>query len=307
MKLVAQGENASNVNMIVPGGLLLAVCGVVTYHHSQSESYEHSLSMFLAAILMQMLPLIALKLKIYACGDRLALVPRVIVKTLLMHLILALFRVAPNFQSWTRFWQREVYSAQFWFDVAVLGACIIQLRNVFGFKFTLRSILDETEVRNLCAMAVVGAIATESACLYLPTAWLSEGTKSYIQDVDIVGKIVFTAANFIDVLAFMPVVWKLYQAENDDDSAGCQVHEDARRQVLLFFAFVIAFYSWDDVIDPIRTFDRQESVALMAHGAHFVLLLDFAGFFIFQVWAPSNAKGEQLQGLLQEDTFDEDA
>jgi hypothetical protein len=267
--------------------------------------------MFLAAILMQMLPLIALKLKIYACGDRLALVPRVIVKTLLMHLVLAAIRCLPNFppmNTWNRLWNQDLYTAQFWFDVGALIACFLLLRNVFGYQFHLRSIIEEREVRNLCGMAIVGAAATEVGCLYLPERWLSEGTKAYIQDVDITGKIVFTAANFIDVLAFMPVVWKLYQAENDDDSAGCQVHEEARRQVLLFFAFVCGFYSWDDVIDPIRSYAKQESVALLAHGAHFILLLDFAAFFIMQVWAPSKEKGEQLQGLLQEvDNFDDDA
>ena len=35
--------------------------------------------------------------------------------------------------------------------------------------------------------------------------------------------------------------------------SGTQVPQEARGQVLIFFAFVCGFYSWDDVIDPIRS------------------------------------------------------
>lgn len=306
LKMVAQSPgsmNASNSNMIIPGGLFLAAIGILTYHHTQQEAYEHTLSAFLATIVMQMIPLIALKMKIYACGDRLALVPRVIVKTLLMHLILSALRTAPQLQP--KYF--DPWTAQLWFDVGALLSCFFMLRQTFGFRFSFRSFIDEMEVRNLTIMALLGAAATESACLFMPEAWMSEGTKLYVRDGDLLGKILFTAANYVDVLAFMPVVWKLHQAENDDDeSSGTQVHEEARRQVLLFFAFVVAFYSWDDVIDPLRFYDRQESVAMMAHAAHFVLLMDFACFFVFQVWSPSAQKGEQLQGLLSEG-YEDDA
>lgn len=300
MTKVAQGESsASNGSMIVPGAAFLGVCGIVTYHHATQESYEHAMSHFLIAIFMQMLPLLALKMKIYACGDRLSLVPKTLVKTLLMHAFLSILRVAPQCYRITSN-TKALWNLQFAFDAAMLVACFFLLRNVFGFQWSLRSVVDEREVRNLVLMGVLGAAATEVGCTYIPENWLSDGTKEYIREGDVLNKILFTAANYVDVLAFMPVVWKLYQAESDDDyTSGTQVEEGARKQVLLFFAFVVGFYSWDDVIDPIRNIAMEEPIAMMAHAAHFVLLLDFACFFIFQVWTPSSAKGEQLQGLLQ--------
>merc|ERR1711957_855664 len=52
----------------------------------------------------------------------------------------------------------------------------------------------------------------------------------------------------------------------------------AKRQVRVFFFYVIVFYSFDDVFDPLRA-EKTEPFYMMAHAAHFVMLLDFAGFF----------------------------
>merc|ERR1712007_193002 len=246
---------------------------------------------------MQMIPLILLKAKMYTCGDRLSLVPRVLVKTLLMHAILSILRMGPYFMQTSY----NLWSYEFLFDSSAFVVCVGLLWKVFDFRFSWRTILDEREVRNLVVMAILGAAAAEVACLYLPLAWVTEGTKLYIADGDLANKILFTAANYVDVLAFLPVVMKLYQAESDDDdfASGTQLPEDARKQVLVFFLFVCGFYSWDDVITPSRMMSDMDAVSMMAHGAHFVLLLDFACFFIFQVWTPSSTKGEQLQGLLE--------
>jgi|EP00927_Polykrikos_kofoidii_P056598 hypothetical protein len=304
LKNVAQspGEKGSFGSMVVPGASGLALIGILTYHHATQDGYDHTMSHFLAIVFLQMFPLIALKMKIYACGDRLSLVPRVLVKTLLMHLILAVFRMAPEF-----FRKNQRFTGvQFLFDASAFVTCFIILKQVFNYKFSLRCIVDEREVRSLCTMAVLAAAATEFGIYYLPESWMSRETLYYVQDQDMLGKIIFTSANYIDVVAFVPVVWTLYRVDSDDDSStGTQVPQEARKEVLLFFFFVVGFYSWDDVIDPIRTLSMQYSLAIMAHGAHYVLLLDFACFFIFQVWAPSSSKGEQLQGLL-EAGFEED-
>jgi len=296
MANLAIGDDGSGTktNMLVPGILTLSLVGVIGYHYSTQESYDHAMCHFLAIILLQMFPLLALKMKIYHCGDRLSLVPRVLVKTLLMHVVLALLRLCPPFlkSNW------NFYDVQMAMDVSALVACVFILWKVFGFQFRLRTFLDEREVRNLCVMAMLAAVATEVAVTYIlpnqrPADW---------QDKGFLKKCVFTAANYVDVVAFMPVVLKLYEIEREDDlSIGTQVPQEARGQVLIFFAFVCGFYSWDDVIDPIRNYDSSyDVVAMMAHAAHFVLLADFAFFFTLQVWNPSSAKGEQLQGLLEQ-------
>merc|ERR1719436_845362 len=112
----------------------------------------------------------------------------------------------------------------------------------------------------------------------------------------------------------MPVLWRFYQAENEleDSHLGTNVSTEAKSQIHLFFMFVFCFYTWDDVIDPIMSL-LDEPVAMMAHAAHFVLLLDFCGFFLFQAGNPMTAGGsgfkerrEQLQGLLAEDGLEDD-
>eukprot|EP00971_Amphidinium_carterae_P001398 27938-Amphidinium_carterae.1 len=58
---------------------------------------------------------------------------------------------------------------------------------------------------------------------------------------------------------------------------------------LLCLALAVA-----EVFDAVMTL-MDEPIALMAHAAHYVLLLDFAGFFSFQVTSP------QLTGIAKDD------
>lgn len=305
MQNLAIGDdgNGAKTNMLVPGILTLTCVGLVGYHYGTSQSYDHSMLHFLSIILLQMFPLLALKLKIYQCGDRLSLVPRVLVKTLWMHVMLSFCRLVPPLMS-RGYW--NCWDLQFMLDFISLIAALVILKKVFDYQFTLPNMLGEREVRNIVVMAVIAAMITETLIDgVLPKDWsISELTRNFIQDRAPTGKFLFTLANYVDVLAFLPVVLKLYEIEREDDSsATVQVPQETKKQVLVFFAYVIGFYSWDDVIDPIR--DSSYDIAMMAHAAHFVLLLDFACFFTFQVWSPSSAKGEQLQGLLEKD-FDQD-
>lgn len=302
MSNVATGdEGATKSNMLLPGVATLVSCGLIGYHYGTNTDKSESKLHFLSILCLQMFPLVALKLKMYQCGDRLSLVPRVLVKTLLMHFVLSILRLCtyPMLREFT-IWG----NLQFWLDVGFMLGALLILRQVFGFKWTLRTVIDEHEVRNLVVMGVLAAVTTETLTGIMPES-LSDLTRNWNTDKYYLTKIVFTSANYVDVLAFVPVVLKLFQIEREDDqSTGTLMLEDSRRQVLIFFAYVVTFYSWDDVLDPLR--DAEMDVSMMAHAAHFVLLLDFACFFIFQVWSPSSAKGEQLQGLLEEGEFCDD-
>eukprot|EP00928_Gymnodinium_smaydae_P033141 TRINITY_DN23820_c0_g1_i1.p1 TRINITY_DN23820_c0_g1~~TRINITY_DN23820_c0_g1_i1.p1 ORF type:complete len:313 (+),score=80.09 TRINITY_DN23820_c0_g1_i1:96-1034(+) len=301
MRNVGKGEGGSKTGMLLPALIVVGLLCVLTYHHTQQDEYDHEISHFLVIVLLSTAPLVVLKMKMYTCGDRLALVPVVIVKTLLMHVVISILRLAPWAIHSDKF---DPYSPYLWFDVGTLFAAIYILKNVFDYQFSLRTLMDEREVRNLVILCLVGAALVESLCIYLPQAWVSGETQYYISNRSLLYKVVFTAGNYVDVLAFMPVVWKLYQAERDDDDGlGTQVPANAKNQVILFFAFVCGFYAWDDVIDPLRTYKQGrngEAVIMMAHAAHYMLLLDFASFFCYQVWTPSSSKGEQLQGLLEQ-------
>lgn len=295
--------HGSTFTLVIPGIMLLVSAVLLAYRGVTEEEHHLPLNGFLTNILVQMMPLVALKAKIYSCTDRVSLVPMVLVKTLLMHATLGIFRVMSQLVD-----GRELARLTLAMDGAYLLAALAVLKWEFGFSLSPMQWWEHTDVRNLVVLACAAAVITEGYFTILPASWMSEKMQYYSKQGLDPSKILFTSANYIDIVAFMPVVWRLYQAEgeHEDYNIGALVSTDAKRQVQIFFVFVVGFYMWDDVIDPVMTL-LDEPIAMMAHAAHFVLLLDFAGFFSFQVGQPATAKeqGEQLQGLLSQ-TDDDD-
>jgi hypothetical protein len=305
--------HGSACTLVIPGALLFASTALFAYRHATEEQYDLPLAGFLGNILAQMCPLVALKAKIYSCGDRVSLVPLVLVKTLLMHVVLLTLRITSQ--------AMQNYHAgrfQIAFDFAILLGCIGTLKYAFGYQFSPATLLQHTDVRNLVLMAAAAATFSEGFFVFFQPSWMSESSRIYSRDGLVLSKVMFVTSNYVDIVAFMPVVWRLYQVENeaDDYVVGTMVSDEAKRQVKLFFLFVVALYSWDDVIDPVMSL-LDEPVAMMAHAAHFCLLLDFAGFFLFQVSTPDlgtkngndklmRERGEQLQGLLSENGMEDD-
>jgi len=301
--------HGSGCTLVLPGLLLLASAALLAYRQMTEERTDQPLNGFLAIVLLQMLPLVALKAKIWSCNDRVSLVPLVLVRTLLMHVVLGMFRVLSQVLVGLQTTNKMSVTVDFVLTVSAI--CI--LHYAFEFPLNFKSLYSQQDVRNLALLATGAAILSEGFFVFVPKAWMSEASRQQAGDSLEASKVFFVAANYIDIVAFMPVVWRLYQADNEfeDCSAGVVVSLEAKKQIQLFFCFVIAFYSWDDVIDPIMG-GLDEPLAMMAHAAHFMLLLDFAGFFTFQV-GNSNASttsnkgiGEQLQGLLAEGSMEDD-
>mmetsp|Transcript_69339 Transcript_69339/g.144803 ORF Transcript_69339/g.144803 Transcript_69339/m.144803 type:complete len:312 (-) Transcript_69339:155-1090(-) len=283
--------------LVVPGILLVVSALLLGYRTFTEGDTDLPLNGFLANILLQMLPLIAFKLKIWSAQDRVSLVPLVLCKTLLMHVILAIYRI---FSTLVVGLGEE--KLVFCVDCAGLFGALAILKWEFGFPMSPLRWIEHYDVRNLVLLASLGAFASHAFFVILQPSWMSSVTRATSQEIHI-PSVLFTAANYVDIVAFMPVVWRLYQAEEAEDSrTGLTVTGSMKRQIQVFFGFVIAFYMWDDVLDPVMTL-LDEPLAMMAHAAHFVLLLDFAGFFLFQVNQPTTVKeySEQLQGLLAKD------
>jgi len=302
--------HGSGCTLVLPGMLLLASAALLAYRQMTEERSDQPLNGFLANIMLQMLPLVALKAKIWSCNDRVSLVPLVLVRTLLMHVILGIMRVV----SQVGVGLQNANKASVTVDFVLTVSAIAILHYAFEFPLTIKSLLDQRDVRNLVLLATGAAVLSEGFFVMVPPSWLSEASRQYAANNLEASKVFFVASNYIDIVAFMPVVWRLYQADNEleDCSAGVVVSLEAKKQVQLFFIFVIAFYCWDDVIDPIMG-GLDEPLAMMAHAAHFMLLLDFAGFFTFQVGnkdaiisTHNQGYGEQLQGLLSEGNMEDD-
>jgi hypothetical protein len=289
---------------VIPGAMLLTSAGLLAYRGFTEENHDHPLNGFLANILLQMMPLIALKAKIWSCNDRVSLVPLVLCKTLLMHVTLGFLRILSTFVQGYDENSRLTLGV----DIATFLGALAVLKWEFEFPMNPLHWIEHQDVRNLVVLAGGAAFCSHAFFVFLQPSWMSDTTRAQSSQGLHVPSVLFTFANYVDIIAFMPVVWRLYQAEELDDCAmGATVSLEARRQVRMFFLFVVAFYSWDDVIDPIMTL-LEEPLAMMAHAAHFMLLLDFAGFFIFQVGQPTTVKehGDQLQGLLSKDDDDDD-
>jgi len=282
--------------------LLVAAATLCVYRQMTEDATDLPLTGFLATILLSMLPLMALKAKIWSCSDRVSLVPMVLVKTLLMHAALEVLRIGSQMlEGWTYIVRNKM---NFCFDTVMLVCALSALRIVFDVPLTHSYLFEHRDVRNLVGMALGVALASEAFFAFVVP---SDAMKAGAAGLSL-ANILFAAANYVDVVGFMPVVWRLYQAENalDDFAVGTMVSLEAKQQVRVFFGFVCTFYLWDDVLEPISSM-MDEPVGMMAHAAHFIMLIDFAGFFLFQVNNPTTTKerGEQLQGLLDEDAQDD--
>lgn len=114
----------------------------------------------------------------------------------------------------------------FTFDVVMLVCALTALRVVFVVPLTPQYILDHRDVRNLVAMALAVAFVSEAFFAFVvPSDKLNALGFS-------IANVLFAAANYVDVVGFMPVVWRLYQAENalDDFAVGTMVSLEARQQ-----------------------------------------------------------------------------
>lgn len=298
--------HASHCTLVVPGLLLAASAGLLLYRGVTEEHFDLPLNGFLFNILLQMMPLVALKLKIYSCSDRVSLVPLVLVKTLLMHVAMLSLRIISQVVQ-----QAHLGRTQLGVDVVAVVLAFVMLSSVFDFPIAPNRMLEQRDVRNLVVLSITAALISEAFYIYVQPMWMGQASRMYIRDGLMLSKVFFVSANYVDIVAFMPVVWRLYQVESelDDCSIGTIVSNETRKQVQMFFAFMCAFYLWEDVIEPCMSL-LDEPLAMMAHAAHFMLLMDFAGFFIFQVATPTSTvgreRGEQLEGLLSDSGFDQD-
>merc|ERR1719272_1924060 len=155
---------------------------------------------------------------------------------------------------------------------------------------------------NLVIGAVVSALCTEGEYVMLGDTYFTHARKE-----DLVINMLFTTANYLDILLFVPMLWMVYHADdNFETSNHAQVLSGStRQQVLCFFAYLCGFYLYADVLNLEMHFRiTKEPLEFAAHGAHFLVLLDFAAFVLFRAKGMGSAKqvdGEQMVGLLSAD------
>lgn len=294
---------------LVPGVLFIASCSFYLWRHFQKDKVAHPFESIWVMVLIQMLPLIALKMKLGACLDRMGLVPFLLVKTLLMHMSLFALRItAQAMQDFSM--GRHRLSLYLTVDCVFL-VCAVYVLRAFGLQprnvpDLIQLSREHQDVRNLLLMAVSFAIAPFTI---LDRKLLGD---LHLRDV------LFEASNYVDIVAFMPIVWILYRADLYDDAkfggVGTLLSVEVQGRVRTFLTFLCVFYAWEDIFDSFLSL-RNDPMVMGLKGAHYILVLDFSQFFIRQVRASAtgqggkrkgfNEDGEQMHGLLDLEDGDE--
>lgn len=275
---------SSKSSMALPAVLLVVAMVLVIYQHLTVQQEERDLiKTFLALIMLQMVPLVLLEVKLLHCENPAELLCRFGTKVLAMHVCFVLLRILGGI------WVTGEFSLDY-HNLFFLTAAFLTMH--FGFnRDWICSIWNYRDVSFLIVLSIAAAVVTEE----LEDALRSQKFGYYRNNDHLFELVVGTASNYIEILAFVPAVWMVYQASKVQlqnavpmDDAGVQ------RRVLSFFAFLIAFYSMEDLHAATQCF-WDLPVAAIAHCVHFMLLLDIAGFITAQVVDPERLKSGVLQ------------
>jgi len=233
---------------------------------------------FLAMIVVSMLPLIFLEKKIFACPEPVSLISRASGKVLLLHACFLAVRVP------THYVDGGLLGKDFLCCLAAFLAACALLPSYFGFRPARAVLLEYGDAGCVAALAFTAAVLTEVATFY---------SRYYYRWSQLLLAIVETWALYLELLAFVPAVWMVCRAGK---STGAPVREvdvvDTRKRAVVFFVFAIGFYFTEDVLGAF-SIARSLPRAAAGHLAHFLLLLDFAGFVLAHLFDP-----EKLDALM---------
>lgn len=257
---VLHGKNTA----ALPGSLLAVASVLLVYRHMTEENHESgALKTFLALLLIQMLPLAFLEMKILGCADPVGLLCKFGSPVLLMHVCLLSLRVGG-------YYLQEV--GYHWLNVINLVLAIAALHLGFDCKLSFQMVLQHYNVWCLTVVAMVAAYSQE---------YISELAKPGFHSgllSDILVQSIHTGSDYIEILAFVPAVWMIHKEDKNTPRVTVESSE-TKRKAVTFFAFLLFFYSSEDVWHAFRLIKRIP-LASLAHLLHFLLLLDFAVYVL---------------------------
>merc|ERR1719379_2851400 len=153
---------------VVPGTLLLLASSLIVCRHMTHEQYHGSdqLKTFLAMILVQMLPLVALELKIMSCADPVGLFCKFATPVTLIHAVFLGMRLIQHYLSSETIWDDTAQML-----TAGLGFAGALMTMTLGFRQSLVNIVLCKSVWGLMVLGFVAAFATNMLDSYLQPAW----------------------------------------------------------------------------------------------------------------------------------------
>jgi len=272
---------------VVPGTLfLLSASLVVCRHmtHSGPENEPDFIKSFLAMIVLQMLPLVALEMKIMQCADPVGLFCKFATPVTLIHACFLMMRVLLYLEP-----HSGVHENMLWYSGAgVVGAFWIMQK---AYSQSLSSIFKCNDVWMLISLAVVAAVGMS----YLDGS-LSESTDLW----SLIVNVLRTSNTYVEIVAFVPAVWMVY---GEDYQSVCRFQKgmDTKMTATAFFIFLIAFYVTEDLLSAYDAYEFS-ALASCAHFLHFILLVDFSCYILAHLYNPEKLVGS-LRKWLPSDTY----
>lgn len=211
---------------------------------------DDALKQFIGLIALQMAPLVFLKFRIQSSPDPASLLGQFARKVLLMHVIFLVLRCCSI--------PFNVVGSS-WVNVLSLGFAIYVLANAFSFK--MDEIGQHHDIIKLSITAFVTGLLVEL--------------------MDMPKFALHTGCNFIEIVAFSPAVWMLQRTDTNFTPMEVDANQ-AIKQARYFFTFLAGFYLYEDILQPLVSYNMLKVAPLICagHFAHFILLVDFANFFL---------------------------
>jgi len=264
---------------VVPGTLLSIAGCMLIHRHMTEEVYAHDhLKTFLALIIIQMLPLVALEMKIMSCADPVGLFCKFATPVTLVHAIFLFMRLCMYNLYETRY---LVFSA-----MGLVGA-LFTLHT--GFKESaLGIVVRNPNVWCLVLVAMVAAFATNTVDSYINPLSYNKSWEEFFNDM------LSTSNSYIELTAFIPAVWMVYrQDQRVYDDTDCV---STQRKATAFFLFLVGFYFTEDVM---QAWDAvgYANCAACGHIVHFLLLCDFAFYVLAHIYNTDKLVGQLRRWL----------
>eukprot|EP00811_Abedinium_folium_P004165 NODE_13832_length_1144_cov_3.838741.p1 GENE.NODE_13832_length_1144_cov_3.838741~~NODE_13832_length_1144_cov_3.838741.p1 ORF type:complete len:318 (+),score=74.67 NODE_13832_length_1144_cov_3.838741:115-954(+) len=257
--------------LALPVILLAIAATLLIYRHMTQVSSRHdAMKMFLALILVQLLPLFFLQMKLLRASDPLALLSEFGPKVLLMHSCFLGLRVMTK--PFCTFGPRD--GQMLCFNIIGLVGSFVVLRSGFNFKWCPRAIAIHYDVWLLALLAIAGGTLTEVIEEHVRPTTSSRMCENIIS----------TSSDYIEIAAFVPAVWMIARKGNSDTS-NCTPVSDPRMRVVYFFAFLVVFYFLEDVVAAVSMGKRMPLVA-GGYTVHYLMLCDVAVFLLAHIYKP---------------------
>jgi len=238
---------------------------------------------FLLTILIQVLPIAPLKGRIMSSVNRLSLLSRTASKVLLMHISVLILRVTLvplGFLS-KKSDANDLYDSpmDFWANVAALVSAVFLMNIVCEFRWTVEEFRTHSDIS---ALHILGMVYCAFICVVLNRGETAKlGVVFWLQNY----------INSMEMLAFMPAVWMLFQTDEKLLAFEPLSQVDTQRQAFWVLVWMMAFNMYEDCIATTMS-GLREPCAVAGHIVHFVTIIDFIFFFLQEAYESKVAKNE---------------